>query len=680
MRLTLRTLLAWIDDALPPEEARQIGKQVDESPYANQLVERIRRVTRRRRLTIPPSSGPDAVDPNLVAGYLDNEIDSDRVAELENRCLESDVHLAEVASCHEILSLIKNKAKVLPETRIRMYGLVKGQEARQIASEAALPTDGELSGAVPPWYFEETAGQSILTTIGPVILAALLIILAFGIGWANFQSAARSLGVSDDSELTQRAVLDREVPIVEDLGDQQDEQAPALSPENEDPSVESPTESPEVSVVATPPSSSGDDLTTDRLESTANSGMVGETSVDRPTVPERPAVELRRSEIPEGSLGLVNRLTGFLLITRDEGNRWTPLKAGDTLGSGDRVVNLAPFRATLQLGDALLTLISQVELRVKEPEGDQTCQIELIEGTIVLEPTDLAASDSTAAVMIGDRVIALQPVDDQRVGLSRFGNRPPGDASGVPLLSITTSTGELQVTIDDETADPLLGPIVALYDQEAALIALDQGMVPPWLDQTEASPDELQAGDRFATLLEAYPGNLTFGLLEGLRDERVEVQSLSVAALGAIGEFEQVLPLLSSENTPALRAAAIGVISRELATSEVDAAAIVAMIEELFSGEPETAADLIRLLVGYEIEQLERSTADQRQTLFAKLVEDLGSENPSVRQLAIQTIMGLTGRGSLGYDPDDPEGSGGLEAWQQLLNQGDLNFPGQPRP
>jgi hypothetical protein len=57
MRLTLRTLLAWLDDKLPPSEVREIGRQVKESPYAKELVERIQRVTRQRRLTVPPPSG-----------------------------------------------------------------------------------------------------------------------------------------------------------------------------------------------------------------------------------------------------------------------------------------------------------------------------------------------------------------------------------------------------------------------------------------------------------------------------------------------------------------------------------------------------------------------------------------------------------------------------------------------
>src|SRR3954471_15839078 len=128
MRLTLRTLLAWLDDTLPPAEVRDIGRQVSESPYAQELVERIHRVTRQRRLTVPAKTGPDATDPNVVAGYVDNDLEPEQVAEYEKKCLNSDVNLAEAASVHQILSLLGQKVLVPPEAKARMYQLVKGRE------------------------------------------------------------------------------------------------------------------------------------------------------------------------------------------------------------------------------------------------------------------------------------------------------------------------------------------------------------------------------------------------------------------------------------------------------------------------------------------------------------------------------------------------------------------------
>ena len=130
MRLTLRTLLAYLDDILEPLEIKTIGQKVAESETAQELIARIKQVTRRRRITTPPATGPNSFEPNMVAEYLDNELSPEQVAELEKVCLESDVHLAEVASCHQILTLVLGEPAVVPPTaKERMYALVQGREA-----------------------------------------------------------------------------------------------------------------------------------------------------------------------------------------------------------------------------------------------------------------------------------------------------------------------------------------------------------------------------------------------------------------------------------------------------------------------------------------------------------------------------------------------------------------------
>lgn len=127
-RLTLRTLLAYLDDTLEPTETRALGKKVAESEEAKQLVDRIKKVTRRRGLAAPtPNDEHDTnADPNTVAEYLDNALDSSTVRQVEETCLESDVHLAEVAACHQILTLVLTEpVRVPPRAHRRMYELVQ---------------------------------------------------------------------------------------------------------------------------------------------------------------------------------------------------------------------------------------------------------------------------------------------------------------------------------------------------------------------------------------------------------------------------------------------------------------------------------------------------------------------------------------------------------------------------
>src|SRR5579883_3336875 len=147
MRLTLRTLLAYLDDTLPPEQARTIGQKVAESETAQELIDRIKKVTRRRGLSTPTTKedrGPS--DPNTVAEYLGDALSADQLAQFEKACLDSDVHLAEAAACHQILTLLLSEpVRVPPTARQRMYQLVKGRESLPHRKPGlTVPVTGEL--------------------------------------------------------------------------------------------------------------------------------------------------------------------------------------------------------------------------------------------------------------------------------------------------------------------------------------------------------------------------------------------------------------------------------------------------------------------------------------------------------------------------------------------------------
>src|SRR6478609_5265663 len=125
MRLTLRTMLAYLDEVLEPADAEALRLKIEEIDFASGLVDRVQGVLKKLRIDAPRLDGKGmGNDANTVAEYLDSALTQDRVAEFERVCLESDKHLSEVASCHQILTLVLGKAAdVPPEMRQRIYAL-----------------------------------------------------------------------------------------------------------------------------------------------------------------------------------------------------------------------------------------------------------------------------------------------------------------------------------------------------------------------------------------------------------------------------------------------------------------------------------------------------------------------------------------------------------------------------
>jgi len=147
MRLTLRTLLAYLDDVLDPADTKIIGQKIQESPMAQLLVSRIREVMRRRRLKAPEVFGPEmGIDPNIVSQYLDNSLPGERYADVERVLLASDEMLAETAACHQILTVVLgDPIEVSVANRERFYALGPVDASAQLA----VPMESATSRKMP---------------------------------------------------------------------------------------------------------------------------------------------------------------------------------------------------------------------------------------------------------------------------------------------------------------------------------------------------------------------------------------------------------------------------------------------------------------------------------------------------------------------------------------------------
>lgn len=168
MRLTLRTMLAYLDGVLDPADTDTLGKKIQESDFASGLSQRLKAVLKKVRLEAPKLDAKGlGNDANTVAEYLDSSLPQDRVGDFERICLESDKHLAEVGACHQILTLVLGKPADVPEEmRARIYAL-------QNPEQPSAPALWHPAGAHPATAHSPTAARepvaSNTAVVAPIV-------------------------------------------------------------------------------------------------------------------------------------------------------------------------------------------------------------------------------------------------------------------------------------------------------------------------------------------------------------------------------------------------------------------------------------------------------------------------------------------------------------------------------
>ncbi len=713
MRLTLRTLLAYLDDTLDPNEIKQIGQKAAESDAAQELIARIKQVTRRRRLTAPPLTGSGAkVDANTIADYLDNVLPAEEVAELEKICLESDVHLAEVAACHQILTLILGEPALVPPTaRQRMYTLVRGREAIPFRkARAVAPVGRNVEPAAPEGGDEDDTlmglpvgkGGGWIKWLIPISALGLLALLAFVL----FQALGPGAGTQHAQQTRPNAVTAPESTRPS---------PPQTNPDKPDPNKPDPNKP--------------DPNATDPNKPDPNKPDPNKPDPNKPD-PNKPDPNVPAREV--GKVVAVDPPAPSLMVRQvAKGDRaeWQQLKPDMPVSTGDLLVALPGFRGAVR-GNSGVDLmlwgnvpelirgpIMESAVRLGTPRsvadagkpGDVDLEFTLDRGRVVVTNR----KDEPAKVRFHFNETPTKPRPETwEVTLKTKGSEFAADLQGVYLadvgfnpdpktavgpaaaLFLVILKGQASVKIGPnvyenlEAHDPAKPPARGFFFWDsvggaAKLEAINPQVLVAW-DKT--FPDKAP----IARELEGLRGRVNGGqtveqaleamLLNQNPQDPELTPGLAVYCLGALDELPKLLDELENqdERRLQLRARVIHTLRHWMARRVENDQILFQLLQKGKRYSPNQATTVMQLLH----DQSAQALAD-RQT-WETLIDYLKHEKPGIRELAFWQLLRMVPEAQkdpLKYSPsgDSQKQKAAYDEWQKLLKAGKIPPPPPPR-
>ena len=447
MRLTLRTLLAYLDGVLTPEQEADLKAQIESSELASELVHRTGDVVRRPQVGAPEILGLGPVDdPNTMAEYLDGTLPDENVPDFERACLESEVLLAEAASVHRVLKeVLDGNIVVDSDTQRRMQSLPANLQALlQSKSEELQGADDTKveeildeplatnSAEVPDYLKAGKGSTNELMRWAPAIASLLLLAVT---AWIVFGRAGSEVNdtvaqKNDDQAVEQQSdenqeestnSTDNEKIEPQDSGDEQESENPTesaastkegASPTESDMEVDdtngSPSELPEdgkpaIATTTVPEVNSTN--TTDKIPPDSSTGQPmqpeGDDSVDPDAVvgdstdsdSSIDAVESDPEAEPEPAtepIKLVYRGGGStLMVIADDDDTWHRIADKEEIQLDRRIISLPTYVNPIDLGDSLrLQLIDLSEVILREKQDQQFPTIALEYGNFLLQNID----------------------------------------------------------------------------------------------------------------------------------------------------------------------------------------------------------------------------------------------------------------------------------------------------
>lgn len=681
MRLTLRTLLSYLDNVLDEPARGELREQIESNEHATEWVHRTRDVMRRLRLGAPEIEGTGSIDdPNTVAEYLDRTLPEESVADFERVCLESDEMLAEVASCHHVLAMfLERPADVDPDTRKRLVrlqddlanamrarieqahsppgGEVPTPEASSVVVASAGVQPVEQPAAAPPRrekapkapdYLRESSGSELMRWAPAIAALALLAItaaLAFRPGgWLRPAAVA----VADPEATDPAASSEPAATTPEPSVDQPSVEEPSVDgASGDEPAGEEPANNqPAVDPAPVDPAPASDEPASGATDGPAEAAdpppaAVEPTQGGEPSPSEiEPPPGSEPTDAPSEVAGPAGPPTyvgpeSAVLVSRSEAGSWLRVRPESALGAEARLASLPTYRPSLRWGGSVtMELVGLSEVVLRPPsEASPNGEIEVSHARLVFRHDEAAEEPVAVALRIDDApytailspgaVLALQ-VD-----------RP--FEPGVPLTERSPSLVAVAESFSG-SVEWSGGGMTAQFAQPRRWPVAGNDVFGPfgWVTQLElSSPDQLAGPELSESLMPDAP--IGPQLRDVLSKEVFrEVRALAARSALELGDPEPIAASFGDRDQSAAWRGNLEELRQVACRSSADAQRIEAAFAEAYESR-ETAGELMRLLSGFDRGRVGTSPERVSEGVVAEVILP-GLES---KELAVRVLAGL---------------------------------------
>jgi hypothetical protein len=741
MRLTLRTLLAYLNDVLTPAEGEELKHRIEESEFASTLVQRIRHVLRRLRLSAPKVDGRGVgFDPNSVAEYLDSTMAPERVADFEKVCLESDVHLAEVAAGYEILAKVLNEhAEVPAHLRAHIHALPDRQLAaaahaaphadngKASAAVAAavrtaepqappLPVTRRLELKVPDYLKREEKPPSNAWLLVPVGLLALLGIAFFVPPLSQYNPLLKPT-----AEVAQNPPVD---------GDEGTKAIGKNAPDDEEAEAETEgAKNPGEDPADTKPAIAASDVTPERSETPEKEA---DDEASKPIEPEKvapekidpekidpeqavasnddtmppepkpgegsakkpPAVpEEKPAPGPEPSAGAeLGRYISdetVLASFNPKTKLWMRVPPRSLVMEAQQCVSLPVYRPQVGLSSGVqVTFVGEGSVMFAREKASEAPLLIVDYGRLLLHSNALQTA-STSLYLNGLQGVLTLETPASIAAVEVYNYLPPGSdplaktdkPAHKVVVNLIGVAGECTWT--QQGLEPISIPansVQIIVDGEPARTRT-RVETPLWIDAVNTDKLDRDSAKLVEPLL-AMDRPLDIALEELLTHRRLDVRVHVARCLAFLGQYEPLIKQLADEQYKSYWMRTDGhldTLRKQLARGGESAERIRADMAEA-RGEKDGYV-MFRLLRGFSSQQLVKGDDDGPTSMGydEQLVNLLGHPSLDMRVLAIDNLSRITGKTNL-YNPvQTPEKSRSrIKAWQETLDKGGIRYTTEP--